>query len=32
MRDYGGEINFVCLEAEALAKNRFSSKVFFTAP
>jgi len=24
MREYGGDIHFVCLEAQALAKKRFS--------
>jgi len=32
MREYGGDIDFVCHEAEALAKKRFSFKVFFIAP
>jgi len=31
MREYGVEINFICLEAQTLAKKRFSFKVFFTA-
>jgi len=29
MREYGGDIHFICLEAENLAKKRFSFKVFF---
>jgi len=29
MREYGGDIHFVCLETEALAKKQFSLKVFF---
>jgi len=28
MREYGGDINFICLEAQTLAKKRFSFKVF----
>jgi len=32
MREYGGDILFICLEAENLAKKRFSFKVFFIAP
>jgi len=32
MRGNGAEINFICLEAQTLAKKRFSFKVFFTAP
>jgi len=31
MREYGGEINFICLETQTLAKKRFSFKVFFIA-
>jgi len=31
MREYGDEINFKCLEAQTLAKKRFSFKVFFIA-
>jgi len=26
MREYGGDINFTCLEAQTLAKKRFSFK------
>ena len=29
MREYGRDIHFVCLEAQALAKKQFSFKVFF---
>jgi len=29
MREYGSDINFICLEAQTLAKKRFSFKVFF---
>jgi len=32
MREYGGDIHFICLEAQTLAKKRFSFKVFFIAP
>jgi len=32
MREYGGKINFMCLEVQTLAKKRFSFKVFFTSP
>jgi len=32
MRAYGGEINFICLEAQTLAKKRFSFKLSFIAP
>jgi len=32
MREYGVEINFICLEAQTLAKKRFSLEVFFTVP
>jgi len=32
MRKYGSAINFLCLEAQTLAKKRFSFKVFFIAP
>jgi len=32
MREYGGDIHFICLEAENLSKKRFSFKVFFIAP
>jgi len=32
MREYGGEINFICLQAKNLAKKRFNFKVFFIAP
>jgi len=32
MREYGSGIHFICLEAETLAKKRFSLKVFFIAP
>jgi len=31
-RKYGVEINFISLEAQTLAKKRFSFKAFFTAP
>jgi len=29
MREYGGDVHFVCLEARALAKKHFRFKVFF---
>jgi len=29
MRKYGGDIHFVCLETQALAKKQFSLKAFF---
>jgi len=29
MREYGGDINFICLEVQTLGKKRFSFKVFF---
>jgi len=29
MREYGGDIHFVCLEGGTLAKKQFSFKVFF---
>jgi len=32
MREYGGDIHFICLEAEALTEKLFSFKVFFIAP
>jgi len=32
MREYGGDIHFICLEAEALAKKLFSFKVLIIAP
>jgi len=32
MREYGGEINFICLDAQTLARKRFSFKFFFIAP
>jgi len=32
MRESGGDINFICLEAQTLAEKRFSFKVFFIAP
>jgi len=32
MREYGGEVNFICLEVQTLAKKRFSFKVFFIVP
>jgi len=32
MHEYGVEIYFICLQAQTLAKKRFSFKVFFTAP
>jgi len=32
MREYGGDIYFIRLKAETLAKKRFSLKVFFIAP
>jgi len=28
MREYGGDIHFVCFEAEAMAKKQFGFKVF----
>jgi len=28
MREYGGDINFMCLETQTLTKKRFSFKVF----
>jgi len=31
MRKYGGDINFMCLGAQTLAKERFSFKVFLVA-
>jgi len=31
MRAHGVEINFICLEAQTLAKKRFSFNVFFIA-
>jgi len=31
MREYGGDIHYTCLEAEALAKKLHRFKVFFTA-
>jgi len=31
MREYGGGIHFMCLEAETLAKKRFSLTVFLIA-
>jgi len=27
MREYGGDVHFVCLEAQALAKKQFSFKI-----
>jgi len=32
MREYGGGIHCICLEAETLAKKRFGLTVFFIAP
>jgi len=32
MREYGDDIHFKFLEAQTLAKNRFSFKVFFNSP
>jgi len=32
MREYGGKINFIYLEAQTLAKKRFSFKFFFIEP
>jgi len=32
VREYGVEINFILLEAQTLAKKRFSFKDFFIAP
>jgi len=32
MREYGGDMHFICLKAETLAKERFSLKVFFITP
>jgi len=32
MHEYGGEINFMCVEAQTLAKKRFSFKFFFIVP
>jgi len=32
MPEYGGEINFICLEAQTLARKRFSFKVVLIAP
>jgi len=29
MLEYGGDIHFICLETDNLAKKRFSFKVFF---
>jgi len=29
MREYSGDICFICLESQTLAKNQSSSKVFF---
>jgi len=29
MRECGGDIHFVCLEAQTLAKKQFNFKVFF---
>jgi len=31
MREYGGDINFIYLEAQTLVTKRFSFKVFFVA-
>jgi len=31
MREYDSDIDFICLEAETLAKKRFSLKVFLIA-
>jgi len=32
MREHDGAIHFICLEAETLAKKRFSLTVFFIGP
>jgi len=32
MREYGGDMHCICLEAQTLAKKRFSFEVFFIAP
>jgi len=32
MREYGGDINFICLEAQTLAKKRFNFKIFSIVP
>jgi len=32
MREYDGDIYFICLEAENMAKKRFSFKVYLIAP
>jgi len=32
MLEYGAEKKFICLEAQTVAKKRFSFKVFFIAP
>jgi len=31
MREYGGDVHFVCLEARALAKKQFSFSLFYYA-
>ena len=31
MREYGGDVCFVCLEAQALAKKQSSFKVYYYA-
>jgi len=31
MREYGGDINCICVEAQTLAKKQCSFKVFFIA-
>jgi len=31
MREYGGEINFICLKAQTLAKKRFSFSLLHCA-
>ena len=31
MREYGGDIHFICLEAETSAKKRFSFSLFHCA-
>jgi len=31
MREYGGDIHFICLDAQTLTKKRFSFKVCFIA-
>jgi len=31
MREYGGDIHFACLEAQALAKKQFHQSLFYYA-